>query len=51
MVDGDKRYELTGKLEQLAQLAGQRVTLTGVLSEGMIQVSSTSVAAKIGERD
>jgi hypothetical protein len=50
MVDGDKRYELNGKPEQLAQLAGQRVTLTGVLSEGMIKVNSASVqGAKIGE--
>jgi hypothetical protein len=50
IVDGDRNYELTGNPEQFGQLAGQRVSLTGVLSGGTIKVSSASPqVAKIGE--
>jgi len=50
LVDGDRNHELAGNPEQFGQLAGQRVSLTGVLSGGTIKVSSASPqVAKIGE--
>jgi hypothetical protein len=50
MVDGDRNYEITGTPGQFGQLAGQRVSLTGVLSGGAIKVSSARPqAVKVGE--
>jgi len=50
MVNGDKNYELTGALQQLGELAGQRVSLIGVLSGEAIKVSSANpLAAKSEE--
>lgn len=50
MVNGDKNYELTGAHQQFSDLAGQRVSLIGVLSGHAIKVSSGDpVAAKSDE--
>jgi hypothetical protein len=46
IVDGDRSYQLDGDLLQLSELAGQRVTLTGVLNRNTIQVSSASAVAR-----
>ena len=43
IVDGDRNYELAGHAQQFSQLAGQRVSLTGVLSEGTLKVSAASL--------
>lgn len=40
LVDGDKRYALTGNVEELSKLAGQRVTITGARDRDTIRVSS-----------
>ena len=40
IANGDKEYALAGNLEQVGQLAGQRVSLVGVLKENIINVSS-----------
>jgi hypothetical protein len=42
MVDGDRNYELAGNATGLSQLAGQRVSVIGVLSGSTIKVSSAS---------
>jgi Mg-chelatase subunit ChlD len=42
LVDGEHRYILQGNQEQLAKLAGQRVTVTGNLEGKTIQVSALS---------
>jgi hypothetical protein len=50
IVDGDKNYELAGNPGQFGQLAGQRVSISGVLSEGTIKVSSASPQpARVGD--
>ena len=50
MVNGDKNYELTGAHQQFGELAGQRVSLIGVLSGDAIRVSSANpLAAKSEE--
>lgn len=49
MVDGDRNYELAGNSSQLSQLAGQRVTLTGVFNGNTIKVDSASLQVA-GER-
>lgn len=46
MVDGDRNYELAGDPLQLDRLAGERVTLIGVLSGDTIKVSSASLQAE-----
>lgn len=46
IVDGDRSYQLDGDLLQLNELAGQRVTLAGVLNRNIIQVSSASAVAR-----
>jgi hypothetical protein len=46
MVDGDRHYELAGNQGQFGQLAGQRVSLVGVLSGDTIKVSSASPQAE-----
>lgn len=42
LVDGDRKYELAGNLEQFDRFAGERVSLTGVLSGDTVRVSSAS---------
>lgn len=42
LVDGDRRYILQGNQDQLAKLAGQRVTVTGNLEGKTIQVNALS---------
>ena len=42
IVDGDRKYELTGNAWEFDPLAGQRVTLTGTLHGDTIKVSSAS---------
>ena len=49
MVDGDRNYELAGNSSQLSQLAGQRVTLTGIFNGNTIKVDSASLQGA-GER-
>jgi len=49
MVNGDKNYELTGAPQQLGELAGQRVSLIGVLSGHAIKVSSANPLAETAE--
>jgi hypothetical protein len=46
IVDGDKKYELIGELRQIAEFAGQRVSLTGVLDGQTIKVSSATLQAE-----
>jgi hypothetical protein len=46
VVDGDKRYELIGELREIADFAGQRVNLTGVLDGQTIKVSSATLRAE-----
>jgi hypothetical protein len=46
IVDGDKKYELNGELRQIAEFAGQRVSLTGVLDGQTIKVSSATLQAE-----
>jgi hypothetical protein len=48
IVDGNKKYELSGKLRRIGQYAGQRVTLTGNLDGQTIEVSSISPLAEGG---
>ncbi len=48
IIDGDRRYELTGELRQIGEFAGQRVTLAGVLEGETIRVSSVSLQAERG---
>jgi len=43
LVDGEKRYALTGNTEELSKLAGQRVTISGSLTGDTIHVSSAFV--------
>ena len=43
IVNGDKHYELEGDAQQINQLAGQRVSVTGVLDGGTIKVSTVSL--------
>ncbi|HSS99736.1 MAG TPA: hypothetical protein VLK33_22030 [Terriglobales bacterium] len=40
LVDGEKRYALTGNTEDLSKLAGQRVTISGSRNGDTIQVTS-----------
>jgi Mg-chelatase subunit ChlD len=40
LVDGEKRYSLTGNTEGLSKLAGQRVTISGSRNGDTIQVSA-----------
>jgi len=40
LVDGEKRYTLTGNTEDLSKLAGQRVTVSGSRNGDTIQVNS-----------
>jgi hypothetical protein len=40
LVDGDRKYTLVGNKEQLAKLAGQRVTVIGHVEGNNIQVSA-----------
>lgn len=40
LVDGDKRYNLTGNTRDLSKLAGQRVTISGSRNGDSIQVDS-----------
>jgi hypothetical protein len=50
MVDGDRTYDLIGTQDQFGRLAGQRVSLTGVLNGGAIKVrSAMPQAARVGE--
>jgi len=50
IVDGDRIFQLAGNQWQFGQLAGQRVNLTDVLSEGAIKVSSARpLVANVGE--
>jgi hypothetical protein len=42
MVDGDNKYHLAGNPEQFAPLAGQRVSITGVLNGNTIKATSAS---------
>jgi hypothetical protein len=50
MVDGDRNYVLAGKATGLGQFAGQRVSVTGVLSGSTIKVTSVSPqVVKIGD--
>jgi hypothetical protein len=49
LVDKNRTYGLTGNLEQMAQLAGQPAEVTGLLSQGMISVSSARLQEP-GER-
>jgi len=51
MVDGDKSYELAGPADQFVRLAGQRISLTGVVMGGAIKVSSITPpqAVRVGE--
>ena len=49
MVNGDKNYELTGAAQQLGELAGQRVSLIGVVSGDAIKVSSANPLAATAE--
>lgn len=46
VVDGDKKYELTGELREVAEFAGQRVSITGVLDGQTIKVSSATLEAE-----
>ena len=46
IVNGDKKYELIGELREVAEFAGQRVSLTGVLDGQTIKVSSASLQAE-----
>jgi hypothetical protein len=46
IIDGDKKYELIGELRQIAEFAGQRVSLAGVLDGQTIKVSSASLQAQ-----
>jgi hypothetical protein len=48
MVDGDRKYELKGELRPIDELAGQRVTLTGILDGGTIRVMSANLRAEVG---
>jgi len=49
MVDGDKIYDLVGAPDQFSKFAGQRISVTGVLSGGAISVSPADLqAAKVG---
>ena len=43
LVDGEKRYTLTGNTEELSKFAGQRVTISGSRNGDTIQVSSAFV--------
>jgi hypothetical protein len=43
VVDGDRNYELAGDPRLFGEFAGQRVSLTGVLSGNTIKVSSMGV--------
>jgi hypothetical protein len=45
IVDGDRTYIVTGNPMQFAQLAGQRVTFTGVLEGNTIKVNAESLEA------
>jgi hypothetical protein len=40
LVTGDKKYALTQHTEDLAKLAGQRVTISGSIAGNIISVSS-----------
>ncbi len=40
LVDGEKRYTLTGNTEELSKLAGQRVTISGSRDGDTIRVDS-----------
>jgi len=40
LVDGEKRYALTGNTQDLSKFAGQRVTISGSRNGDTIQVSS-----------
>jgi hypothetical protein len=44
IVDGDKKFEVTGNLAQFDEFAGQRVSLFGVVDGGTIKVVSISPA-------
>ena len=50
LVDGERNYELEGNQWQFDELAGQGVSLTGVLSGDTIKVSSASSQAAGGRR-
>ncbi|HXM22899.1 MAG TPA: hypothetical protein VN948_16690 [Terriglobales bacterium] len=50
LVDGDRKYELAGNQSQFGELAGQGVSLTGVLSGDTIKVSSASSQEAGGRR-
>ena len=49
LVNKDRTYELSGNVEQMGQLLGQPAELTGVLSQGIIAVSSARLQ-EAGER-
>jgi hypothetical protein len=48
IVDGDRKYELTGELRQVGEFAGRRVTVTGNLDGETIKVSSVNLQAERG---
>lgn len=43
LIDGDKRYALTGNTDYLSKLAGQRVTISGSRNGDTIEVRSAFV--------
>ncbi len=50
IVDGDRNYQLAGNLEQVDQLAGQRVTVTGVLNGNTINVKAANLQVENSRR-
>jgi len=42
LANGDKRYEVIGDPEQISQLAGESVKVTGTLAADRIKVSATA---------
>jgi hypothetical protein len=50
IVDGDRNYQLAGNLEQVDQLAGQRVIVTGVLNGNTINVKTASLQVENSRR-